>query len=345
MPAAQRRDSMQTYPLPRILRQALRANREHGFVYLNNPKVGCSTVKANLWSGVAGCPVQAIGDVHAVEGSPFEREIAALDWAEGAFVFTFVRNPYARIVSAYLNKAVARTDRTWETFARNHGHPDPAGPIGFDAFVEFIAGVPPEDQDPHWRPQHLNTLHPFVQPNFVADLETMDRQLPKILTRLFPGRPPGFAARARHSTGARQGFAAHLGDSGTVARLRTLYAGDFEAFGYRRDPQAGPAPRQGPQMSGHGHPGLALLARYHQPGRRGRGALLREMAAGAGGAGLADWILAERLKAAAGDPQRSAHLMARHGRRIARGPAFLRRLLARTDPPPGESAARPDRGQ
>lgn len=332
---------MQTYPLSRILRQALRANRAHGFVYLNNPKVGCSTVKANLWSAVDGCPVKSIRDVHAIEGSPFEREIATLDWAGGAFVFTFVRNPYARIVSAWRNKAVDRRDGTWESFARRHGHADPTAPIGFDAFVEFIATVPPEEQDPHWRPQHLNTLHPFVQPNLLADLETMDRQLPQILARLFPGRPAGIASRARHSTGARHGFAVQLGDDGTAKRLRQLYAGDFEAFGYRRDPRADPAPRRGPQLSEHDHPGLALLARYHQAEGPARPALLRDLATGPGGAGLADWILAERLKGAAGNPDRRTRLLERNAGRIDRGPAFLRRALARGDPEPAEAAARP----
>lgn len=319
---------MQTYPLPRILRQALRANRENGFVYLNNPKVGCSTVKANLWSAIDGCPVKAIKDVHAIEGSPFEREITALDWAEGAFIFTFVRNPYARIVSAWRNKAVNRRDSTWQRFARNHGHTDPAAPIGFDAFVEFIAAVPPEAQDPHWRPQHLNTLHPFLQPNLVADLETMDRDLPQILARLFPGRPSRITSRARHSTGAREGFAAQLGDDGTVRRLRQLYDGDFEAFGYRRDPRADPAPLRGPQFMEHTHPGLALLARYHQAKGSARAALLRELAAGPGGAALADWILAERLKKAAGNPERRTRLLERNAGRIERGPAFLRRAAA-----------------
>lgn len=131
---------MQTFPLPRILRQALRANRAHGFVYLNNPKVGCSTVKTSLWCATEGCGPADIPDVHALEGSPFEREIAALDWAGEAFVFTFVRNPYARIVSAWRNKVVAQSDTTWASFARRHGR-DPAEPTDFDAFVAFIAAI------------------------------------------------------------------------------------------------------------------------------------------------------------------------------------------------------------
>lgn len=253
---------MQSDPPLHILRQALRANREHGFVYLNNPKVGCSTVKANLWSAASGRPVAEIRQEHVVEGSPFDDEISRLDWAETGFVFTFVRNPFPRIVSAYLDKLVKRSDQVWNDFARRLGV-DAQDQISFNQFVEMIADIPPERQDPHWRPQHANILHPLVRPNFIADLEEMNRLLPEVIARLFPGRSETVVPRVWHRTRARESLAEHLQDPGTRARLRRLYAGDFELYGYATDPDAGLSSQLEPRMLEHQHPDLHHLARRH----------------------------------------------------------------------------------
>ena len=40
-------------PLLPLLDDCLRVNQAHNFIYLNNPKVGCSTVKAAVWKAVA----------------------------------------------------------------------------------------------------------------------------------------------------------------------------------------------------------------------------------------------------------------------------------------------------
>ncbi|MDT8853502.1 sulfotransferase family 2 domain-containing protein [Paracoccaceae bacterium Fryx2] len=250
-------------PRPKILHQSLRANRANRFIYLNNAKVGCSTVKASLWAAITGSPPAKIGNVHVLEGSPFDNDIRKLDWAADAFIFTFVRNPHARLVSAYLNKVLPPRDRVWPEFATRHGL-DPDRPIGFDAFVEFISGIPPEAHDPHWRPQHINTLHPFVTPNFVGDLDRMDTLLPDLLARLLPGRIAGSVARRQHGTGAGDSYRSHLTDPGTVARMQRLYAGDFELFGYDPDPARDPAPLAETRLRPHRHPRLARLARQRR---------------------------------------------------------------------------------
>lgn len=250
-------------PRAKVLCQSLRANRVNRFIYLNNAKVGCSTVKASLWAAVESCLPAQVGDVHAIKGSPFDNDIRNLDWAEDAFVFTFVRNPYARVVSAYLNKVLPPHDRVWPEFATRHGL-DPGQPISFDAFVEFIAGVALEQHDPHFRPQYINTLHPFVKPNFIGDLARMDVLLPDLLAQLFPGRAAGSVARRQHSTGAGDSYRSHLTDPGTFARIQRFYAGDFELFGYDPGPARDPAPLTETRLRSHRHPMLARLARVRQ---------------------------------------------------------------------------------
>ena len=45
MPDRGNQPMLQAIPIPRVLKSVIRANLDHGFIYLNNPKVGCSTVK------------------------------------------------------------------------------------------------------------------------------------------------------------------------------------------------------------------------------------------------------------------------------------------------------------
>lgn len=319
----------QVAPTAMILRQTLRASREHGVVFLNNAKVGCTTVKMQLWCAAQGCRPADIRDVHALPGSPFENDVATLGWASEAFVFAFVRHPYPRVVSAYLSKVAVMQDNVWADAARLGGR-DPGLPTDFDTFVEFISGIAADLQDPHWRPQHLNLLYPFVVPNLLADIGAIDALLPGVVARLFPGRAAEGRVRvAGYRTGARDRFRDYLRDPGTVGRLRRLYAEDFDAFGYDPDPSADPAGRFAPREGGHGHPGLVALAGVHSAAPEARRARIAALMAAPRAGHLADWALADRLRRAARrDPAQARRLLSRKAAAIAAGSALLRRVAA-----------------
>lgn len=329
-------NSVQTLPTARIMQSCIRENRDHGFIYLNNPKVGCSTVKAALWQAVTGeKPARGVG-VHAVEGSPFNAKPVDAEFAERAYVFTFVRNPYQRVVSAYLNKVIARRNPAWKTFAKRHAVGG-TGLISFDGFIEALAAVPPELHDPHWRPQHLNTLYPFVKPNLIADLDALDSLLPTILGRLFPGQPmPAAVKRKRNlATRARAIWRSQLGDAGTRRRVLEIFGADFEAFGYRTDVEAEPESTRAPQMSEHGHPGLAKLVTYLAADGPDKAQALRALEREAGAAALTDWVLAQRLRLIASNRERVGQMLEAHGAQIAAGPNYLRQIAeqVRSGPP------------
>jgi len=98
---------LQSPPLAQVADQCFRANTAHGFIYLNNPKVGCSTIKSSLWRAIRGnLPTQAEGGIHGLENSPFDFRPRDPEAARNAYIFTFVRNPFQRLVSAYLIKVV-----------------------------------------------------------------------------------------------------------------------------------------------------------------------------------------------------------------------------------------------
>ena len=82
------------------------ASRRLTYIYINNHKCGCSTVRQTLWAaehalGLASAP----GSIHAEPDSwPWVDDPQRWEHSEQSFVFTFVRNPYVRVLSAYLDE-------------------------------------------------------------------------------------------------------------------------------------------------------------------------------------------------------------------------------------------------
>ena len=221
-------------PIFDLFHQGFRGNQAHNFVYLNNPKVACSAIKMVFWTHIAGHTPQDLEDIHDLRGSPFERDIREMDWVREALIFSFVRNPYTRVVSAYLDKIANRAEPTWKWFVKRYGVGKEAD-VPFDVFVDLISQDDPAELDPHWRPQYLNICYPLIESNFIGHLETMDRQLPGILTRAL-GRSPEVDAHFRpHRTDARDKYRQLLRNPLTLERVETLYARDFEYFHYARD--------------------------------------------------------------------------------------------------------------
>ncbi len=251
-------DSDKTDPFLRLVRQAVRANKRTNLVYLNNPKVGCSTVKLTLWSRIRDIAPREIADIHDLAASPFHNRIGWLGWAERAQVFTFVRNPFARVVSAYLNKICAQDDDTRSWFDGRYGFA-PGTEIGFGAFVEAIAGDDPLELDPHWRPQCLNVLAGLVTPNFIGHLECMDQDMATVLHQVFGDAATAIPSAQVHGTGANQKYRGYFDDKATRDRVTALYGEDFSRYGYLPDPAAPIQSRHDAIWTMGGHARLALL--------------------------------------------------------------------------------------
>ncbi len=238
-----------------LLQRSLRANQTFGFVYLNNPKVGCSTIKGALWAELAGITPER-KKLHTVEGSPFENDPVKLGWAKNAFVFSVVRNPFTRVVSAYLNKIRTRTDNTWERFARRHAL-DENKLLSFNHFVELVTKDRPEQADGHWGPQVLGLSHPAIVPNFIGQLERMDEDFGFIFNKIFPDRDVPKIERSKNATGATDIFSDFLTDPDTLARVKAYYAPDFAVYGYPDDFNQGLVSRITPEYAAHSHPAFA----------------------------------------------------------------------------------------
>lgn len=212
--------------------KSLHVSRHCNAVYVNNPKVACSTIKLALQRAEAGDPAyRPARSVHDHAGSPLltwpELRWRDLDpQLERATLFSFVRCPYRRLASAYANKIVA---------PQKQGRPrEQAGFAAddcpsFEAFVRAIAAQDPTRHNPHWRAQWINLSAGALRYDFIGRLERFEADWAALAARLgLPATPPERAGK--RSDRRRASYTPAL-----AALVARLYARDFEIFGYDPD--------------------------------------------------------------------------------------------------------------
>lgn len=95
------------------------------------------------------------------------------------FKFTVVRNPWERLLSAYLNKFVQYNDPRItkkvidDVYYNNNENPDYNKSINFQQFIEYLVRTKDENLNDHFRPQYLflgNTKF-----DFIAQFETLEK--------------------------------------------------------------------------------------------------------------------------------------------------------------------------
>lgn len=212
------------------------ASRQLPYIYVNNWKCGCSTIRRTLWVaehdlGLAPTPL----DPHTIEHlSPFINDPRRWENVDREFVFTFVRNPYARALSAYLDKITGTRDlAVWRPFAERHNLGDDE--ISFAEFLRLIATEPPETMDTHWRPQSQIIGADLVPYNFVGAIETFTADLTHVVHTLF-GPDAKIEVFAPHRTQASERLQEYYGAE-ERAIVERLYHDDFAALGYATDPE------------------------------------------------------------------------------------------------------------
>lgn len=221
---------------------------EFKLAYLNNPKVACSTIKSSMWRAAdekAG-QVSFDGKPHRRARSPFVKtagQMGAMDREfAAATLFTIVRNPFSRFLSAYLDKIASptRDPRVWPEIAPLLGF-DHADRPSLGAFLERLAHQDPETVDPHFAPQYVNVLADYITPDFTGYLEDMESVMRFLARHGIPLRDFNI-----HRTDASSHVAAHYGPN-EIRLVRKIYAKDFDLFGYRDTPSHLEATEPAPQ--------------------------------------------------------------------------------------------------
>lgn len=223
----------------------------HQYFCMAIPKVACSKVKIVLQQ-LEGLPLPPEPlDIHYrnTPGIAFLPSIADFATADGVemltasqwFRFAFVRNPYARLFSAY--KSVVMDLRSpyigfRESIRQQVGYPTSPGAtlgrVGFADFVQYIAEQPDDQRDGHWKSQ-TGSLHlDVIRYNFVGRFEKFEHDFTAVLQRFNAPAELVATLAERVNTTAQLPLAAAYSKALTDL-VYTIYQDDFERFGYARD--------------------------------------------------------------------------------------------------------------
>jgi hypothetical protein len=215
-------------------------SERYRYFYLANPKVASTGVLRTLQSAeVDGDTSRMPEFVHDRAASPlltFQSSTVSIEeilTSPHFFRFTYVRNPFSRILSAYLEKVVARQQER-ERLLPTLGFPPDSQP----SFLEFLRAI--HFLRDGWRDIHWATQSRLLQANnidysFIGRFESFSETFPQVLNRLAIEKSHYRAAKSQHATNASQRIQEYVGYAERELII-TIYEADFVAFGYGLDP-------------------------------------------------------------------------------------------------------------
>jgi hypothetical protein len=219
---------------------------EHKLIYLNNPKCASSTIRGVLSTVQLGrCPPADLLYKRRCSGlrSPSMvgvRAFHSLAIGEHALRFTFVRNPYARLLSAWADKFKGKPlvpgDPYVDVYLKHRGEVCNALLAGGDAelsfpqFARFACATTHLKIDVHWDSQVSRTTIPGINLDLIGKVELFDRDFGRVFDHL------GVAAKYR-SVVRLLNKSDHLSwteyyDGSLAKEVHRAYEVDFDTFGY-----------------------------------------------------------------------------------------------------------------
>lgn len=185
-------------------------------VYLNNPKVACTSIKESIFGKQP--------DIHLLPDNSTEELSIEM---KAYYKFTFVRNPYKRLVSCFEDKCIQHPDdECWNTYllSRIFRIRD------FSQFVRRVYLLPDSWAEPHFAGQYrlIYDKGNKCLVDFVGNIENIEEEYELIRER-FNLLPLEHTNRAASKTGKNwmdyyTPFTAKL--------VYWKYKKDFDTFGY-----------------------------------------------------------------------------------------------------------------
>lgn len=220
------------YPAPnaeRIVDSRALISFEQEIVYFRIPKAANSTIVASVFGGQrTDFDWDTIDALK--EGSKRLSQLSETEARQvlASFrIFTFVRNPFSRIYSCYLDKVARKSmvsQPVWKALGKNE-----TDEVTFDEFLDFLEDGKNIYTDPHWARQADLTPIPMDRFDLVGHVETFEKDYVALLTLLgIADRPP--SNFTPHKTNSNERLC-ELTES-QQERISRIYKADFIKFGY-----------------------------------------------------------------------------------------------------------------
>jgi hypothetical protein len=209
------------------------------FCYVNNPKCASTGILRALQMAEAGGNFSRLPEfVHDRTKSPllsFENSTRSPDDVMREFVvFTYVRNPYTRALSAYIDKIEQEAPERVRLLPTLGFAPESR-----PSFLEFLLAVQKQRDD--WRDIHWTTQSRLLQANnisysYIGRFESFATSFPSLLERLGIDRKY-FDSKylPTHVTRANDRVGDYIGPKERDL-IASIYYADFSTFAYGLDP-------------------------------------------------------------------------------------------------------------
>lgn len=216
------------YKITREMPQLWRFPKQ-GFAYIQIPKAATRSIREALL---------AVEDQQGMDPeqfplfeAQFSEHVARQQLrqsTEGLKTFAFVRDPYARLYSAYVNKIVDAERRGGKNIFRCHGM---SFGMPFDDFVRRTCALDDHHIDRHLRSQAwFLTDKQGLIPDFIGHLETFAEDWQQLREAIPALGDIGHRNRAAGDVDFRSYYSEQ-----SLQLVKRRYAKDFELFGYKPD--------------------------------------------------------------------------------------------------------------
>jgi len=213
---------------------------QYKYIFVETPKCACSTIKLSLQRLELDNPnlvFKEFEEIHWREYSPLLNPKQVGSFArllnDGRyFKFCFVRHPFTRLLSAYLDK-IRRNRIQKEDILRQLGLPLSAlnKDISFADFVKAVVEQPISMMNPHWRIQYYQTMQTGIHYDFIGRFEQFAEDFRAIGKKLSPDFEKYFVVDQRDATDAAAAINEYLTDE-LKGLIYQKYKRDFDHFGY-----------------------------------------------------------------------------------------------------------------
>lgn len=211
--------------------------------YIETPKVACTSIKKFMADQYVGgtFELQDIGDIHNRDISPLKRfrqlppEQGRRIWGPEYRRFSFVRNPFSRLLSGYLDKLVTNE------FERQFHLPmlgfEPGSRPTLAEFLERLAAMPNDERDIHFATQASLLMVDAVEYDFIGRFEGFKEDFLRLQHSHYGISHPSDAYESfgkHHASDANAKIERYYGPR-EIELVQDIYLSDFQLFGYSDD--------------------------------------------------------------------------------------------------------------
>lgn len=114
---------------------------------------------------------------------------------EKYFKFTFVRNPFSRLLSCYLDRILPKKSTPYKEVVRYIGK-EVGYNVPFPEFVEAVCSQSNYEQNNHWRLQYADAMCDVIKYSYIGKQETFTECMSEVWENIYPGlKVPDFGMK------------------------------------------------------------------------------------------------------------------------------------------------------